>query len=300
MNIATQPVQYRDAGVNLTGLLVSDDTRSGHRPGVLVVHGGAGLDDHTKDRAKRFAELGFVVFACDMYGNGVAGDRQRVMSRIMELRKDPAKLSQRANAGIAVLRSHPHVDGRIAAVGYCFGGMTVLELARSGADLAGAVSVHGSLDTSLPAQPGAIKAKILVCHGALDPHVPITQVNGFVEEMNRAATDYQLIVYGGAMHGFTHEAGPKMPGVEYNPLADHRSSIAIHNFLTETFGGAMYGVTDDASPNTPRLEPAWGAPPSVRRVRPEFCRACVSHSDVPTPPSKTFFPAIRLFQELDP
>jgi dienelactone hydrolase len=235
LHIATQPVEYRDADVNLTGLFVSDDTHSGKRPGVLVVHGGAGLDDHAKGRAKGFAELGYIVFACDMYGNGIAGDRQRVMSRIMELRKDPAKLSQRAGAGIAVLRCHPQVDGRIAAVGYCFGGMTVLELARSGADLAGAISVHGSLDTSLPAQPGAIKAKILVCHGALDPHVPLTQVNAFVEEMNRAATDYQLIVYGGAMHGFTHEAGPKMPGVEYNPLADHRSSAAIQTFFAELF-----------------------------------------------------------------
>jgi dienelactone hydrolase len=89
-----------------------------------------------------------------------------------------------------------------------------------------------------PRQPGAIKAKILVCHGALDPHVPITQVNAFVEEMNRASTDYQLIVYGSAMHGFTHEAGLKMPGVQYNAPADHRSSAAIHNFLTEAFASS--------------------------------------------------------------
>jgi dienelactone hydrolase len=235
LNITTKAVEYRDADVSLSGQFVWDDSRSSKRPGILVVHAGAGLDDHAKGRAKRFAGLGFVAFACDMYGNGVAGDRQRVMTRIMELRKDPAKLCQRASAGLEVLRSHPLADGRIAAVGYCFGGMTVLELARSGAELAGAVSVHGSLDTALPSQPHAVRAKIFVCHGALDPQVPITQVNAFVEEMNRAAIDYQLIVYGGAMHGFTHESGPQMPGVAYNAQADSRSSAAIQTFFSELF-----------------------------------------------------------------
>lgn len=235
MSIATEPVEYCDAEVNLTGQFVWDHTLSGKRPGILVVHGGAGLDEHAKGRARRFADLGFVVFACDMYGDGVAGDRRRVMTRIMELRKNPAKLCQRTNAGLGVLRSHPLADERIAAVGYCFGGMTVLELARSGADLAGVVSVHGSLDTSLPLQPGTVRAKMLVCHGALDPHVPMTQVTTFVEEMNRVGADYQVIVYGGAMHGFTHESGSQTPGVAYNAIVDHRSSIAIRSFFGELF-----------------------------------------------------------------
>src|SRR5260370_14758578 len=117
-----------------------------------------------------------------MYGNGVAGNRERVMARIAELRDDTAKLCQRACAGIAVLVSHPQVDGRIAAVGYCFGGMVVLELARSGADIAGAVSVHGSLSTPPPAQAGAVKTEILVCHGALAPHGPMKEANPFVQE----------------------------------------------------------------------------------------------------------------------
>ena len=157
-----------------------------------------------------------------MYGNGIAGHRERVIARITELRKDPARLCQRALAGIEVLASHPRVDGRIAAVGYCFGGMTVLELARSGMDLAGVISLHGSLERSCAAQTGSVKAKILVCHGALDPHVPMAQVNAFAEEMNSAGADWQLIIYGGAMHGFTHEVGPYGPGVAYHADSDAR------------------------------------------------------------------------------
>jgi len=234
--IQTQTVGYREGDTELTGLLAWDGARRHQRPGILVVHGGAGLDNHAKGRARRLAELGFVVFACDMYGKGVAGNRERVMARIMELRGDPAKLCQRARAGIDVLASQPGVDGRFAAVGYCFGGMTVLELARSGMDLAGVISVHGSLDASRPAQPGLVKAKILVCHGALDPHVPVTQVSAFVEEMNHAGADWQLIVYGGAMHGFTHEAGPYVPGVAYHAPSDVRSAAAMQSFLLELFG----------------------------------------------------------------
>jgi dienelactone hydrolase len=235
MKINTAKIGYRDGDTELTGLFFLDDALQGKRPGLLVVHGGAGLDDHAKGRAAKFAELGFVVFACDMYGNGVVGNRERVMARITELRHNIAKLCQRARAGIDVLVSHPKVDGRVAAVGYCFGGMTVLELARSGVELAGVVSVHGSLNTSRPAQPGMLKAKILVCHGALDPHVPITQLSAFIEEMNQAGADWQLIVYGGAMHGFTHEDGPELPGVAYHRLTDFRSATAMQSFFVEIF-----------------------------------------------------------------
>jgi dienelactone hydrolase len=155
---------------------VYDDTRQYRRPGILVFHGGAGLDAHAEGRAQRFAELGCVVFACDMYGDGVPGDRERVMSQINALRRDRERLCKRAQAGIDVLVSNPQVDGRIAAVGYYFGGMTVLELAHGGLDLAGVVSVHGSLSTTRPAESGQINARILVCHGALDPHSPRAHV----------------------------------------------------------------------------------------------------------------------------
>jgi dienelactone hydrolase len=233
--IDTETVEYRDADVNLTGLFAWDASQTTRRPGVMVVHGGAGLDDHAKGRAIALAQQGYLAFACDMYGHGVAGDRQRVMARISELRSNPAILAKRANAGVEVLRSHKLADHRLAAIGYCFGGMTVLELARAGANLMAAVSVHGSLDTTQPAQPASLQAKILVCHGALDPHVPITQVNAFIEEMKTANADWQLIVYGQAMHGFTHETGPKMPGVAYHALTDARSTKAIHDFFKEIF-----------------------------------------------------------------
>ena len=235
LSIITQEVGYRDGDVDLSGVFVSDDNLTEKGPGILVAHGGAGLDEHAKGRAKRFAAAGFVVFACDMYGNGVAGDRQRVMATVLDLRNNPAKIRQRVSAGLDVLRSHLLVDDRTAAVGYCFGGMTVLELARSGADLCGVVSVHGSLHTSQPPEPGTVKAKILVCHGGLDPHVPMTQVNTFIEEMKAVSADLQLIIYGGAMHGFTHEGGPPLPGVAYDAATDVRSATAIQAFFTELF-----------------------------------------------------------------
>src|ERR1700687_5074504 len=140
--INTQAIAYRDGDTELTGQLTWNAERGDKHPGILVVHGGAGLDSHANRRAKRLAELGVVVFSCDMYGNGVAGNRERVMARIAELRDDTAKLCQRARAGIDVLVSHPQVDGRTAAVGYCFGGMVALELARRGADSGGAGRLH--------------------------------------------------------------------------------------------------------------------------------------------------------------
>jgi len=233
--IQTRAFDYNHEDQPLTGMFAWDDTSSEKRPGILVIHGGAGLDDHAKEQARRFANLGYVAFACDMYGNGVAGNRERVMSRIMELRGDTAKLCGRASAGIEVLRQHSQVDDRVAAVGFCFGGMAVLELARSGLNLMGAVSVHGTLDSPRKYQSNSIRAKILVCHGALDPHVPMEQVNAFVEEMKLACADWQLIMYGEAMHGFTHQGGPQMPGVAYHALSDARSAKAIQNFFAELF-----------------------------------------------------------------
>jgi len=229
---------YQGAGIELNGMFAWDERNAARRPGILVVHAATGLDDHPKGRARRFAELGYVAFACDLFGPGMMGNRERSMAVIKGLRDAPSQLLSRVSTGLEVLRAHPLVDGRIAAIGYCFGGLTVLHLARSGADLAGVVSVHGTLATSTPAEPGKLRAKILVCHGALDPHVPMTQVSAFVEEMNRAGGDWQLAMYGGAKHGFAHENGPGFPGVEYNALADFRSSALIRDFISELFGPA--------------------------------------------------------------
>lgn len=157
------------------------------------------------------------------------------MACLLELRDDPELLARRGQAGLTALAACPEVDGRLAAVGFCFGGLAVLTLARSGAGLMGVVSMHGSLATARPAEPNAVSAKVLVCHGALDPHVPMTDVTRFAEEMDHARADWQLIMYGGAMHGFTHaHAVPgAMPGVAYNALADQRSFAAARAFLAE-------------------------------------------------------------------
>jgi dienelactone hydrolase len=236
MRVETEQIGYRDGDARLNGFLAIDRDRVGKRPGILVVHGGAGLDDHARGRARRFAESGFVVFACDMYGEAVTGHRERVIRHIADLRNDRTALIRRVQPAIEILSARPDVDGRIAGVGYCFGGMVVLEYARSGATISGVVSVHGGLDTTTPAQPSSIRAHILICHGALDPHVPMSQVTAFAQEMDKAGADYQVVVYGNAMHGFTHEtATGQQPGVLYHAPADARSSVAIQNFFRELF-----------------------------------------------------------------
>jgi dienelactone hydrolase len=176
-----------------------------------------------------------VVFACDMLGDGVAGDRGRVIGSLTAMRDDPGLLAGRARAGLAELAGCGLATEPFAAVGFCFGGLAALTLARSGAGLAAAVSIHGSLATTRPAGPGAVKARVLACHGALDPHVPMADVTGFAEEMDHAGADWQLIIYGGAMHGFTHQhaVAGAVPGVAYHRLADERSFAATRAFLAE-------------------------------------------------------------------
>ena len=235
MATATRIVTYSDQDTALTGFLAWDDAAPHPVPGLLLVHGGAGLDDHAKGQARRYAAHGYTVLACDMFGDGVAGNRERVMACVVGLRDDPERMAGRAQAGLAALAACPEADGRFAAIGFCFGGLTVLTLARSGAGLLGVVSIHGSLATARPAEPGMVKARVLACHGALDPHVPLADVTRFAEEMDHARADWQLIMYGGAMHGFTHEhAVPgAVPGVAYDALADQRSFLAARTFLAE-------------------------------------------------------------------
>lgn len=233
-------VAYSDQETPLHGVLHWSGDRHGRRPGILLVHGGAGLDQHARDQARRYAALGYVVFACDMFGDGVAGDRERVIRCVTALRDDPAMLVRRGLAGLEALSRCPQANGRFAAIGFCFGGMAVLALARSGTQLAAAVSIHGSLATSSPAEPGSVKARVLVCHGAMDPHVPLGDVAAFTEEMNRARADWQVIMFGGAQHGFTHSRAVPgaVPGVAYDPAADRRSFAAARDFLAEAFTGS--------------------------------------------------------------
>jgi dienelactone hydrolase len=241
-------IAYRDLDTPLTGLLCRDETLPGSRPGILLVHGGAGLDEHAREQARRYADLGYVVLACDMFGDGVAGDRERVIRCLTALRDDPALMVRRAQAGLRALAACPGTDGRAAAIGFCFGGMAVLALARAGEPLAGAVSIHGSLATNRPARPGSVRARLLVCHGAQDPRVPLGDVTAFAEEMDDAGADWQLIMYGGALHGFTHaHATPgAVPGVGYDARADARSFADTRGFLAGLFAGGADGQDPDA------------------------------------------------------
>jgi dienelactone hydrolase len=237
VEILTTPVSYKDAGITLTGLIFRNGA-PGPRRGLLVIHGGAGLDDHARGQAQRYAELGYVVLAGDMFGPGVAGDRQRVVALVTALRDDPARLARRTRATVTALAAHPDVDGPIAVIGFCFGGMAALALARAGEPLAAAVSIHGSLATSQPARPGVVQARVLVCHGALDPHVPLADVTAFAQEMDQAGADWQLSMHGGASHGFTHvgAVAGAVPGVAYHASADRRSFALTRDFLADAFG----------------------------------------------------------------
>jgi dienelactone hydrolase len=245
VNIATRDLSYRDLDTPLTGLFCWNEAQEGPRPGILLIHGGAGLDAHAREQACRYAALGYGMLACDMFGDGIAGDRERVMACLLALRDDPGRLVRRGQAGLTALADCPEAAGPAAAVGFCFGGMAALALARAGTNLTGpglagpglaaVVSIHGSLVTSAPAQPGAVTARILACHGAADPHVPPADVAAFAAEMNHAGADWQLVMYGRAQHGFTHQhAVPgAMPGVAYDRLADERSFAAVRAFLAE-------------------------------------------------------------------
>ncbi len=233
----SETITYRDRDTSLDGILFRDDAPDGPRPGLLLIHGGAGLDDHAREQARRYAALGYVVLAADMFGAEVAGGRERIIGGLTAMRDDPALLVRRGQAGLTALSDCPDTDGPSAAVGFCFGGMAALALARSGAPLAGAVSIHGNLATSQSAEPGAVRARVLVCHGARDPHVPLADVTAFAEEMDRAGADWQLIMYGGAQHGFTHRdaAAGATPGVAYSAPADTGSFAATRAFIEEAF-----------------------------------------------------------------
>jgi dienelactone hydrolase len=235
----TERIDYQDGAVTLRGFLAYDDTKSGKRPGILVMPEAFGLGIHAKERAQRLAALGSVALAGDPYGNGAEyNDLQEAIKHVGALREDPAKFRQRGRVALDKLASLPQVDSsRLAAIGYCMGGTFALELARDGAPLRGIVSFHGGLETQRPAAAGQVKAKILVCTGADDPFVPVAQVNALAEELTKAAVDWQIISYGGTVHSFTNpEAGKVgMAWIAYNQSADERSWKAMTAFFEEIF-----------------------------------------------------------------
>jgi dienelactone hydrolase len=237
----TETIEYKDGDVTLRGYLAYDEKKSGKRPGVLVMPEAFGLGEHAKKRAERLAELGYVAFAGDPYGNGVeVSSLPEAMKLATPLFGDPSKLRQRGRASLDRLASFSQVDaGRLAAIGFCMGGTFSLELARDGAPLKGIVSFHGGLQTQRPAEAGKVKTKILVCTGADDTLIPVEQVNAFEAEMKTAGADWQVITYGGAKHSFTNPNSDSigMPGIGYNKLVDARSWKAMADFFEEIFAG---------------------------------------------------------------
>ncbi len=237
--IKTEVVEYKHGDVTLEGFLAYDDAAKSVRPGVLVIHQWRGLTENEKMRAQMLAELGYVALAVDVYGKGVRpANSEEASKEAGKYYGDVALLRGRLEAGLQTLLANKLVDPkRVAAIGYCFGGMSALELARSGAPLSGVVSFHGSLKANNPADAKNIKGKVLVCHGAEDTYVPMADVQAFMDEMKAANVDYQFIAYSGAVHSFTQkEAGDdKSKGSAYNANADRRSWQAMKDFFAEIF-----------------------------------------------------------------
>lgn len=236
----TEDIEYHADGARLVGYLAVDDRRPGKRPGVLVAPEGGGLVDLTKSIARRLAEAGYAAFAMDYYGDGKPlSDMNDVMPRIMAFMAEPSTIRARAAAALGVLAGQAECDaGKLAAIGYCFGGTTVLELARSGADLKAVVGFHSGLGTTRPAESGAIRGKVLTCIGALDPIIPSDQRLAFEKEIADAGADWQMNVYGGAGHSFTNPGVGALgrPGFEYHEQTDRRSWAAMTDLFAETLG----------------------------------------------------------------
>ena len=235
--LITQNVEYYHGEDVLEGYLAFDDSIRGKQPGIIVVHEWKGLGSYVKERTSQLAEMGYVAFAIDMYGKGISVTTHDEAAKISGMyREDRQLMRHRAEAGLNVLKAHPSVDpNRMIAIGYCFGGSTVLELARAGIDLKGIVSFHGGLSTPTPAEPGAIKAKVLVMHGAKDPFVSPEQMLAFKEEMIQSGADWQLVEFGDAVHSFTvyKVDTDASDGIAYNEKADKRSWKMMVNFFDE-------------------------------------------------------------------
>lgn len=241
-DVRGEEVAYEVEGVQLKGYLAYDASQQGPRPGVLVVHEWWGHNDYVRRRAKMLAELGYTALAVDMYGGGKLAEHPDDAKKfMMEVLSNIAVGEARFRAARALLSAHESTDPeKVAAIGYCFGGGVVLHMARTGADLDGVASFHGSLSTQSPAQPGAVKAHVFVAHGGADPFVPADQVEAFKKEMASAGVDLQFVAYEDAKHGFTvaeaTEKGERMElPLAYDAAADADSWARLQAFLAEVF-----------------------------------------------------------------
>lgn len=230
--VQTRDVEYTDGGEVLSGFLAHDPSIAGKKPVVLIVHDWDGITDYEKSRARQLAQLGYVAFAVDVYGkNNRPKSMQENAQQAGKYRGNLPLFRSRLAAGLKTATTQPGADPeKVAAIGYCFGGTAVLEMARAGMDVDGVVSFHGGLGTTMPSA-GPIKAKIMVVHAAQDPSVPIAQFNAFLAEMKSASADYQTLVYNLDVHSFTP------PGPGYSADADRRSWAAMRAFFDEIFGG---------------------------------------------------------------
>jgi dienelactone hydrolase len=237
--VVTQRVPYQHENVALEGYLAYDDSIQGKRAGVLVVHEWWGLNDYARKRAEQLAGLGYVAFALDMYGKGkVTTHPQEAGEWSEQIASNVELWGQRALAGLKVLENDPRVDpNRMAAIGYCFGGSTVQQLAYLGVPLKGVVSFHGSLLAPTEEQAKKVKAKILICHGAADPLTPPKEIPKYITAMEKSGLDWQMIIFGGAKHSFTNPDADKMgmDALRYSKSADKRSWMYMKDFFKEIF-----------------------------------------------------------------
>jgi dienelactone hydrolase len=237
MTVQTRKVEYEIGGKTYEGVLAVDDAQSGKRPGILVSHAWAGRSEFEIEKAKALAELGYAGFALDLYGKGVLGETNEQCQALMTpFIEDREMLRAQLLKTIDIVKDQPEADeSQIGAIGFCFGGLCVLDMARAGADMKGVVSFHGLLGGA--GNTAGVKAKVLVLHGWDDPMVPPDAVVDFAKEMTGAGADWQLHAYGGTMHAFTNpEANDPNFGTVYNADADRRSWITMTNFLAEIFG----------------------------------------------------------------
>ena len=226
----------------MKGLIVYDQAIKAARPGVLVVHEWWGLNSYAKKRARDLAKLGYIAFAIDMYGDGKTAKHPKNAAKFASAaaaKLDGAKA--RFEAALEVLKKHPQTkEGEIAAIGYCFGGGIVLEMARLGVDLDGVVSFHGSLSGQAKAEAGKVKPKLLVCHGGADSMIPAADILSFKKEMKEAGADYTFKIYPGAKHSFTNPGADKVAKqygirIGYSPEADEQSWEDMQKFLSGLF-----------------------------------------------------------------
>lgn len=242
--VVTKPVAYEHGGVKLEGWLAYDDEKAvagKPAPGVLVLPEWWGLTEYPKKRAEQLAKLGYVAFAADMYGAGVTTADPKKANELAAPFYGKPLMAERSRAGLDQLLATGLVDGgRVAAIGYCFGGATAQVLAYSGAPLAGIVSFHGSLVPASPEAAAANKAKILVCHGAVDPFISTEEIAAFMKGMNDGKFDYQFVSYAGAVHAFSNPGADKIAKatglpIAYHAAADKRSWAHMRSFFNEIF-----------------------------------------------------------------